>query len=614
MCGIALILCSDNSALSTEPIERMIASLRHRGPDEEAVYRDGPMQMGHTRLSIIDLAGGAQPMSDASGRFTIIFNGEIYNYQELRRELEAEGETFRTHSDTESLLAGYRRWRSKLLDRLRGQYAFAIWDRHERRLFAARDRFGEKPLFWARGSTGELIIASEIKAILASGHVQPRLDRVSVDAFLALGYVPPDRTIYENIATLRPAHYLTCDDDIRIERYWAPDWSNDSPSDVRELISETSARLENAVERTLVADVPVGAFLSGGVDSSAVVCLAAKHSGGRLSTFCVGFGDLIDETPFAREVAQKFGTDHHEIQMNIPVGELLTTMTTVYDEPFSDSSNIPTFLLAQYARRFVKTAVAGDGGDEIFGGYDWYAPPLLSMARNETERLDRGMRRAMQLTKHALRHGPLIFRQWSRGLRKQCGTVDGDPWSDHVKNVSAFGGERRLLWGDDPPDSFSALEATYRPDPDVVAMDRVSDFDLNCYLPGDILVKVDRAAMAHGLETRAPLLDVDLVQTVLAVQWQIRFRKGTGKFLLQEALGDCLPDKIRTRKKQGFGAPINRWLRRPDVQELWQEVTSGRSQLRTLLPGLPRFMNALYPQQQWTLLCLGLWLRQWNPA
>lgn len=562
MCGIAVIL--PGSALETpaDAIERMTAALAHRGPDAQACLHMPGCELGHTRLSIIDIEGGAQPMTDARGRFHIVFNGEIYNHCELRRELEQLGVAFRTRSDTEVLLQAFERYGEGMLKRLSGQFAFAIWDAVEHELFVARDRFGEKPLYWAAAPGGQVILASEIKAILASGLVSPRIDLASVEAYLGLYYVPPNRTIYENIHVLPPAHAARLKEGSRTAwRYWTPRYSHINASEA-EAVDRVRSLLSRAVERQTVADVPVGAFLSGGLDSTTIVALMSEQANQPVRTYAVGFGELIDELPFARAAADAYATDHHEMQMGIDVPDALARMTGIYDEPLGDSSNIPTFLLAEYARRHVKVVLSGDGGDEVFGGYAWYAPLLQQT---------------------------------------------GDSFRRHLANSTALDDDRARLWGTRAPVNALVSDA-FRPADDVRDIDRATAFDVACYLAGDILVKVDRAAMAHGLETRAPFLDAELAEFVLGLPWQMRFKGGSLKHLLRAACGDLWPESIRARGKQGFGAPVRNWLEHPGVASAWSRVTHRDSALSALLPGAPAVANELRPQRRWSLLCLGLWL------
>jgi asparagine synthase (glutamine-hydrolysing) len=343
MCGIAVILPGSELSVPPFAIERMTAGLRHRGPDAQNVLRLPHCHLGHTRLSIIDPANGSQPMTDPTGRYSIVFNGEIYNHRDLRRDLEREGVAFQTNCDTEALLLGYARWGRNVLHRLNGQFAFAVWDATERTLFAARDRFGEKPLYWATTPAGDVLVASEIKSILASGLIRPKLDPTSVDAYLGLFYVPPERTVYANVHSLRPAHAAVFRTGASPEpwRYWEPRYSVHHGIGESEAVAQVRTLLEKSVARQTVADVPVGAFLSGGLDSTTVVGLMSRDRTEPVKTFSVGFADLIDELPFARDVADHNRTDHHELQMNIDVAAMLGRMPDVYDEPFGDSSNIP---------------------------------------------------------------------------------------------------------------------------------------------------------------------------------------------------------------------------------------------------------------------------------
>jgi asparagine synthase (glutamine-hydrolysing) len=327
-------------------------------------------------LSIIDLESGAQPMKDESGRYSITFNGEIYNYQDIRTELVKLGHRFNTHSDTEVIMRAFAEWGTECLHRFRGMYAFAVWDEREQRLFAARDLFGEKPLYYAVTDQGSLLMASEIKALLASGLLEPKLDLQAVDAFLAFGYVPPDRTIYKNVHTLPPGHHLEWDGSrVSVARYWQPRFDPHAIS--LDVAAERMRELlHQAVRRQMVADVPVGAFLSGGHDSSTIVALMQQETRQPVKTFSVGFGEYINELPYARAVAP-LPHRHHEIDLGAPpVTELLERMVGVYDEPFRDPSHIPTYLISQYARRSVKVVLTGDGADELFGGYAWY--PIMA--------------------------------------------------------------------------------------------------------------------------------------------------------------------------------------------------------------------------------------------
>jgi asparagine synthase (glutamine-hydrolysing) len=569
---------------------------------------------------VIDLATGDQPMWDDGGRYVIVFNGEIYNYRELRRELAARGVRFRTQSDTEVLLLAYREYGEQVAEHLNGQYAFAIWDRQTRRLFAARDRLGEKPLFYAHDPAGRLLLASEIRGVLAAETVDPALDPDAVDLYLTLIYVPPDRTVYRHVRPLPPGHALVWQHGrLRQWAYWSPRRSV-CPVDPVEAVRHTRELIERAVRRQMVADVPVGAFLSGGMDSTTIVTFMTRAATAPVLTFAAGFGDLIDELPYAREVAAACATDHREMQMALPVGELLERMADVYDEPFGDSSNIPTYLISELAHRHVKVVLSGDGGDELFGGYDWYRP-LLEHDRTPTDAMRLLLWRSTAQTMNLLAGLGLPLRSQHQRSRQRARSIRDkrrhpDVWRRHVAALAVQSRQgRAALWRNAAPDPGDVLLRAYEPDGAIQGIDRAVDFDLRCYLPGDILVKVDRAAMAHGLETRCPFLDVELVEFVLSLPAETRFKDGTLKHLLRASCADLWPPSIRDRGKQGFGAPIGAWLRRPDVRGLMNRVCTPGSPLTELLPGLPAQRSRVerHAQAAWNLLCLGLWLEK-RPA
>jgi asparagine synthase (glutamine-hydrolysing) len=609
MCGISGII-GIKSSEDTKAIERMVASLAHRGPDGHGILNLGECQLGHTRLSIIDLEGGVQPMKDASGRYAITFNGEIYNYQELREELLKKGHRFNTHSDTEVIMSAYVEWGARCLDRFRGMFAFAIWDTKKRTLFAGRDLFGEKPLYYAMAPTGALLIASEIKALLASNLIVPHLSLVSVDAFLAFGYVPPDRTIYENVRTLPPGHYLERDDHgVRITRYWQARFDtqqitmDDAAVRMREL-------LQQAVQRQMVADVPVGAFLSGGHDSSTIVALMQQLTSQPVKTFSVGFGEHINELPYARAVAEHYHTEHHEIDLGTPpVAQLLQTMAEVYDEPFRDASHIPTYLISQYARRNVKVVLTGDGADELFGGYAWY--PLF--AKSTEVSASWIMWLVLRSVSRLVGNRVQSLDRYSRAIGIASRTPQ--PWARYIKEISVANESRRSWWeGQSLASSPYYPGEYYLPPAGTAGMDEVLHFDLMSFLPGDILVKVDRAAMAHGLETRAPFLDRDLVEFSLSLPSVLKVKNGETKVLFKRALKQYWPSILHKRGKQGFAAPFQAWLEFPEVKILLKRIFADGSRLRELLPGVRPEQQHVRNYETWNLLTLGLWLERHGVA
>jgi asparagine synthase (glutamine-hydrolysing) len=616
MCGIAAII-SGAAESRDGVIDRMARRLDHRGPDAVTSIRLAGCDLGHTRLSIIDLAGGSQPMADDTQRFWVVFNGEIFNYRELRHTLEQAGWKFRTQSDTEVLLRAYQQYGEDCAKYLNGQFAFVVWDTVTRKAMAARDRMGEKPLYWATAPDGAVMFASEIKSLLASGLISPTIDRLAIDAYLGMAYIPPDRTAYTDIHTLEPGTAMSLENGkMRRWRYWEPTYSAATKMDWHEAVGEVRRLVAQAVKRQMVADVPVGAFLSGGLDSSTVVALMTEHARQPVTTFSVGFGDLTNELPYARAVAEQYKTNHHELQMDIPLDEMLLRMAEVYDEPFADSSNIPTYLMCGFARRTVKVALAGDGGDEIFGGYSWY----LHLLRNGPDgpEASLAMRKLKALALRVLAKAGLpVADRRNAAVNAYSPEVLRHPdlWERHWTWATLLNRDRSVLWGGKPPGGADILRQNFFPAAGVRGMDRAADFDIRSYLPGDILVKVDRAAMAHGLEVRAPFLDVDLTQFVLGLPWQMRFKGGELKPLLKEACGSLWPKELAGRGKQGFGGPIAHWIRRPEVVHLIDRVTAPGSPLLALLPGAATAFSGGGPnlswdesQVRWTILCLGLWL------
>lgn len=606
MCGI-VGLVSPHEAIDPGVIERMIKAVSHRGPDATRVEQLAGCHLGHARLSVIDLVSGDQPMQSADGRLWIVFNGEIYNYRPLREELSRLGYVFRTHSDTEVILASYSVWGTHCLDRFRGMFALIIWDTQSRTVFAARDPFGEKPLYYTATSHNTLLLASEIKGIEVAGLMRCELDLESVDGYLALGYVPPDRSIWNGVRPLPPGHYMRWNEGkIEVERYWAPSLRN-QPLSQDEAAQHLRKLLGQAVERQLVADVPIGAFLSGGHDSSTIVALMGGRSSDKVKTFSVGFGRLINELDYARLVARRYGTEHHEVDLGeLPVAELLQRMTEVYDEPFADSSAIPTYLISQFARQHVKVVLTGDGGDEIFGGYTWYNSIHLA----ESMKNSRLRWVLLRLVSKALRDRHVRLRRYSVALGLAARW--SDTWERTVMSETYFGpAERKALWA-----GRSGLPAPfwpgalYRPSAELQGMNRAFYFDLTSYLPGDILVKVDRASMAHGLECRAPLLDRDLAEFALSLPASLKVSADDNKIVFKQAAGPWWPDEIRNRSKQGFGAPYMTWLSQPSVRALLSKVLCQNSILRALLPGLDSAQPQRPSYKTWMLLVLGLWLER----
>jgi asparagine synthase (glutamine-hydrolysing) len=554
VCGIYGALSSDPSRpVEAELLERMGRVLIHRGPDGGGTHLDGPLGMGMRRLSIIDLAGGDQPMANEDGTIWVVCNGEIYNYRRLAADLRSRGHRFATSSDTEVVLHLYEEHGERCVEHLRGMFAFAIWDAPRRTLFLARDRFGIKPLYYATTPQG-LLFGSELKALLQSPWLSRRLDDEALLAYLQHGYVPDPQSILQGVVKLAPGHTLRVEDGRPREpkRYWhaTPFFREgaDEP-DEDEAAERLWSGLEDAVQSHMVSDVPVGAFLSGGLDSSAVVAIMARASSFPIKTFSVGFReDRYNELPYARQAAEWCGTDHHELMVEPNDLKVLDEILGGFDEPFADSSAIPTYLVSRLAREHVKVVLSGDGGDELFAGYERYQVDYS--------------RRRLGLLGDLHLGGPL--RAFSAVLPVGAGkntlhNLSLPRMRRYLDTVSLFPeGALAELIGSARAVPASPLEAMV--DPGLDPLSRLQDLDLKSYLPGDILTKVDRMSMANSLEARVPLLDHHLAEYACGLPPGLRMRGGVKKYLLKRALRGRIPAELLTRPKQGFGVPLESWF------------------------------------------------------
>jgi asparagine synthase (glutamine-hydrolysing) len=585
MCGIAGIFDLEGSR-EIEPgrLARMSRHVAHRGPDGEGVaFRPG-LGLAHRRLAIIDLVTGQQPMSDEEGSLLTVFNGEIYNFAELRQRLVREGHRFRTKSDTEVIVNGYRAWGEACPTRLRGMFAFAIWDAREQSLFLARDRLGEKPLYYTI-SDGFLLFASELRAVIAALPSVPDLDPEAVADYFALGYVPDPKSIFHGIAKLAPGHSLLFRRAARAlpepRRYWRPQMGERTGTEPAALAEELVERLDDAVRVRTISDVPLGAFLSGGVDSSAIVALLARSSGSPVRTCSIGFDDpAMDESAHALELAQHWRTDHYMKRVSVDACAILDRIAAAYTEPFADSSALPTYIVSQIARQRVTVALSGDGGDELFLGYRRY--PFFLREERFKSWLPPTLRSAVI--------GPLAraYPQLDRAPRplRAKATLEAlaaDRAHGYLRSVTPLPEPERgrlfslefqhTLTGYDPASRFAELfEEAGSPDP----LAQAQYADLATWLPGRMLVKVDRASMAHGLEVRPPLLDHEFVEWSLALPRHLHLQGFEGKALFKRALRSLVPAKLLDRPKQGFAIPLAGWLRGPLAERLRLISREGR--------------------------------------
>ena len=635
MCGIAGFVTAgappSDADLETR-LWRMIATLRHRGPDDEGVWTDGTAGLAHSRLSIIDLSpAGHQPMASGDGSVWITFNGEIYNFGDIRQELAALGYPFRSRSDTETIVNGWHAWGPRIFSRLRGMFALALWDRRSQRLILARDRIGKKPLYWARTATG-LVFGSEIKALLAWPGLSRVPDLTAIDHYLSLQYVPAPQTAFMGIHKLPAAHYLSVAtaadggiDEPELVRYWQLPRPATAPlkRPLRELRAELVAHLEEAVRLRLVSDVPLGAFLSGGIDSSAVVAMMARAGGGRVKTFSIGFAAAeYDETRYARLVAQRYGTDHEELIVEPDAVAVLPRLVWHYGEPFADPSAVPTWYVAELARRRVTVALTGDGGDECFLGYSRY------QAMRHLDRLDRMPRWGGAAVARLLAAAPGTVQRKLR-LRQIRAVLEAPrsaPAQRYAPTIAFFAdrdkgeGYGAAMRGISSHSALDLLEPYFAEAGSLVG--GANWADIHTYLPDDLMVKVDVASMAHGLEARSPLLDHVLLEWAAGLPDAVKIAGGVTKALFKTAMAPYLPREILYRPKRGFGCPIDRWFR-GELKELAYDILLSQSARER---GLfrPDYVTRLLDEhctfqfdhqtRLWALLMLELWFRMWIDA
>ncbi|RVX44554.1 asparagine synthase (glutamine-hydrolysing) [Nonomuraea polychroma] len=617
MCGIAGVISS--AGVNPDLVRDMCQAIRHRGPDGEGYHVEPTAVMGMRRLAIIDVAGGQQPVSNEDGTVVAVFNGEIYNFPELRRDLLDRGHLLKSEGDSECLVHLYEEYGDDLVHRLRGMFAFAIWDRARQRLLLARDRVGKKPLYWCRDHQS-IRFASELKSLLRDQSVPREVDLVALHHYLTYQYVPAPWSIIQNVQKLPPGHLLVWERGVEsVRQYWQ---LNASPRTVLNEHDEEERLRELLLEATrirMMSERPLGAFLSGGIDSSAVVAAMAMQTSERVRTFSIGFEDArFDERSHARLVAQRYDTDHHELVVTPALLDVLPQIAWCFDEPFADSSAIPSYYVAQLSRQHVTVALNGDGGDECFGGYLRYVlAARLSKIPVCPSFLAPGLSRL----------GTMLIRRDSRTLLRRAGRAlqyASQPQSRrHALMMSYFTPEQKTWVYTDALrarlgeiDSYSLLDDAYLASNADTGLGRILQADISTYLPGDLLVKVDITTMAHSLEARSPLLDHKLMEWAAGLPIGLKIRGKETKRIFRQAVAPWLPDTLVTRPKQGFGVPLAAWLR-GELRELaFDTLTDHSARSRGyfrpeavlhLLQNHQR--GADHSRQIWALLQLELWHR-----
>ena len=623
MCGIAGFISKEKDAPEMEReilLDKMCKIITHRGPDEQGLAVEGRAALGMRRLSIIDLKSGQQPIYTEDGNLFIVFNGEIYNYRELKKELESRGHRFKTNSDTETILLAYKEFGAECLQYLRGMFAFAIWNKTDESLFIARDRAGKKPLFYSLTEKGNFVFGSELKVLQTHGEISNELDYSALDAYLTFGYVPEEFCIFRDVKKLAPGHFLTFKDGkIETKKYW--DFRYEKITEIKteaEYIENLRELLKDAVKIRLISEVPLGAFLSGGVDSSTIVGLMSQISASPVKTFSIGFNeDSFDELKYARIAAKHFNTEHHEFVVTPDLVETVDELVWHFDEPFADPSSLPTFMVSKMARDFVTVVLSGDGGDELFAGYTRY---VTDKKRSGLEKLPSALRKnLLKPLSEALPHS-------AKG-KNYLYNVSLEAIERYIDSISHFGAlQRKSLYsasflqklnGD-----FGKAEANFGQIARSVStgnpIDNLLYLDSKTYLVSDILTKVDRMSMATSLEARVPLLDHKLIEFVTNIPSELKLKGLETKYIFRQAVKGIVPDEILNRPKQGFGVPLNEWI---NVQ-LKDKIHETLSEKKTLERGFfdAKYIKILLDEHArkrrdhsyslWSLYILELWQRR----
>ncbi|HVW66370.1 MAG TPA: asparagine synthase (glutamine-hydrolyzing) [Candidatus Peribacteraceae bacterium] len=626
MCGIAGIIGFTGGTIDPAALDQMTDALAHRGPDGRGTIIDGPVGFGHRRLSILDLTtAGSQPMQSDDGSVTLTFNGEIYNFVEERERLEAKGYCFHSRSDTEVLLKLYEEYGPDCLSHLRGMFAFAVLDKKRNIVFLARDRFGKKPLYYFH-EAGVFAFASETKALRTLPQCPTDVDFEALHHFLTMMYLPSPRTGFTGLHKLPASHSLTINlatGEKTIERYWQLSFETDDRTPLPEWKERITVTLEESVRLRMVADVPVGAFLSGGLDSATIVALMSRMSSHPVKTFTIGSRDTaFNELPQADMVAKAFGTDHHPIVLEPDIVHLLPELVQAYEEPYADPSLIPTYLVARETHKHVTVALNGDGGDENFGGYVRYPIMLFSEKWRRMPGFLHALTRAGTHLQHLIRNDTFSYR-----CKRFEDTINLPFEKRFLQYLSFFtDSEKRALYARDFGTGFMATDEWYAEltrDARSRAIDplhRVMSMDIDTYLPDDLMPKVDRGTMAHGLEARSPFLDHTLLELTARLPAAYQVRGRTTKWIMREVVKDWLPAEILEKKKTGFRLPLNRWFRNDLKDFVDNKILEGsdvfwqmfdRSKVEVFLQQY-RDSNVDYSDHVWALLWLSEWTRQYT--
>ncbi len=620
MCGISGIMYADQQrSVHISELQNMTSAMVHRGPDDEGFYQDQNMGLGFRRLSIIDLSTGHQPLANEDDSVWIAFNGEIYNFPELRRQMQAKGHVFKTGTDTETIVHLYEEYGPDCVSYLRGMFAFAIWDSRKRKLFCARDRFGIKPFFFHLDGE-RFVFGSEIKTVLGAGNIDRSLDYNALDGYFTYKYISEDRTIYNSIKKLMPGHGMEVWVEngrlqIRQESYWDINFAPDYSLSEEEWCEEIERVLSESVKMRMISDVPLGAFLSGGVDSSSVVALMAQNSNRPIKTFSIGFREKkFNELPYAREVAEMYGTEHHEQIVDPESIDLLPKLVRSYDEPYADSSAIPTYYVCKFAREHVTVCLSGDGGDELFAGYNSY--PKL-------ERFNKYHRLPHVFNKHFWGgiHKVLPNTVKGKGLsyylskRREMVAAHYALWQ-HPERERLFLPEVWAKMSNRPAELFkeALLERSGTED----YLSRVQELDMKTYMVDDILTKVDRASMLNSLEARVPILDHKLAELSFRIPSNLKLKNGDKKYIFKKAMAKHLPPSVISHKKQGFSVPLGAWFKGSLKEYIHDQLLSANTQLSDFLD--MKYVAKMVSDHEtgmrdlngkiWSLVFMDAWLQE----